>query len=115
MKVGNGIELEAVSLQFELYRWRPCGVTWDSSRTVVVVKLRRTSALKRSPSGLPPPGTLHRKVDAFALTVQVCVESPMGQIRDGIRVSSDGDPTHSGRLLAIIAREKKEVQMQNLD
>ena len=23
----------------------PCGVTWDSSRTVVVIKLRRTSAL----------------------------------------------------------------------
>ena len=34
-----------VSLQFEPYRWRPCGVTWDSSRTVVVIKLRRTSAL----------------------------------------------------------------------
>ena len=41
----NGIELEAVGLQFEPYRWRPCGVTWDSSRTVVVIKLRRTSAL----------------------------------------------------------------------
>ena len=27
------------------YMWRPCGVTWDSSRTVVVIKLRRTSAL----------------------------------------------------------------------
>ena len=32
-------------LPAEPYRWRPCGVTWDSSRTVVVVKLRRTSAL----------------------------------------------------------------------
>ena len=42
---GNGIELEAVGLRFEPYRWRPCGVTWDSSRTVVVIKLRRTSAL----------------------------------------------------------------------
>ena len=40
----QGIELEAVGLQFEPYRWRPCGVTWDSSRTVVVTKLRRTSA-----------------------------------------------------------------------
>ena len=31
IQVGNGIELEAVCLQFEPYRWRPCGVTWDSS------------------------------------------------------------------------------------
>ena len=31
VQVGNGIELEAVGLQFEPYRWRPCGVTWDSS------------------------------------------------------------------------------------
>ena len=45
VQVGNGIELEAVGLQFEPYRWRPCGVTWDSSRTVVLIKLRRTSAL----------------------------------------------------------------------
>ena len=45
VQVGNGIGLEAVGLQFEPYRWRPCGVTWDSSRTVVVIKLRRTSAL----------------------------------------------------------------------
>ena len=45
VQVGNGIELEAVGLQFEPYRWRPCGVTWDSSRTVVVIKLLRTSAL----------------------------------------------------------------------
>ena len=45
-QVGNGIELEAVGLQFEPYRWRrPCGVSWDSSRIVVVIKLRRTSAL----------------------------------------------------------------------
>ena len=36
----------------ELYRWRPCGVTWDSSRTVVVIKLRRTSALEISDSEL---------------------------------------------------------------
>ena len=41
VQVGNGIELEAVGP----YRWRPCGVTWDSSRTVVVIKLWRTSAL----------------------------------------------------------------------
>ena len=47
VQVGNGIELEAVGLQFEPYRWRPCGVTWDSSRTVVVIKLRRTSALSQ--------------------------------------------------------------------
>ena len=45
VQVGNGIELETVGLQFEPYRWRHCGVTWDSSRTVVVIKLRRTSAL----------------------------------------------------------------------
>ena len=52
VQVGNGIELEAVGLQFEPYRWRPCGVTWDSSRTVVVIKLRRTSALR----GVLAPG-----------------------------------------------------------
>ena len=46
VQVGNGIELEAVGFRFEPYRWRPCGVTWDSSRTVVVIKLRRTSALQ---------------------------------------------------------------------
>ena len=46
VQVGNGIELEAVGLQFESYRWRPCGVTWDLSQTVVVIKLRRTSALQ---------------------------------------------------------------------
>ena len=33
----------------EPYRWCPCGVTWDSSRTVVVIKLRRTSALGNLP------------------------------------------------------------------
>ena len=47
VQVGNGIELEAVDLQFEPYRWLPCGVTWDSSRTVVVIKLLLTSALKQ--------------------------------------------------------------------
>ena len=45
VQVGNGIELEAVGLQFEAYLWLPCGVTWDSSRTVVVIKLLRTPAL----------------------------------------------------------------------
>ena len=45
VQVGNGIELEAVGLQFEPYQWRPCGVTWDSSRTVVVIKLLLTSGL----------------------------------------------------------------------
>ena len=52
VQVGNGIELEAVGLQFEPYRWRPCGVTWDSSWTVVVIKLRRTPALEAD--GLTP-------------------------------------------------------------
>ena len=47
VQVGNGIELEVYGLQFEPYRWRPCGVTWDTSRTVVVIKLRRTSALAK--------------------------------------------------------------------
>ena len=47
VQVGNGIELEAVGLQFEPYLWRPCSVTWDSSRTVVVIKLLRTSALTK--------------------------------------------------------------------
>ena len=37
VQVGNGIELEVVGLQFEPYRWRSCGVTWDSSQTVVVI------------------------------------------------------------------------------
>ena len=42
--VGRGTELDTVGRQ-----WRPCGVTWgfgpeQSSRTVVVIKLRRTSA-----------------------------------------------------------------------
>ena len=46
VQVGNGIELEAVGLQFEPYQWRPSGVTWDSSQTVVVIKLQRTSALR---------------------------------------------------------------------
>ena len=29
VQISNGIELEAVGRQFESYRWRPCGVTWD--------------------------------------------------------------------------------------
>ena len=29
VQVGNGIELDTVGCQFEPYRWRPCGVTWD--------------------------------------------------------------------------------------
>ena len=45
VQVGNGIGLEAVGLKFEPYWWLPCGVTWDSSLTVVVKKLLRTSAL----------------------------------------------------------------------
>ena len=39
VQVGNCIELEAIGLQFKPYLWHPCGVTWDSSRTVVVIKL----------------------------------------------------------------------------
>ena len=58
VQVGNGIELEAVGLQFEPYRWRPCGVTWDSSRTVVVIKLLRTSALTEPESRRWPWATL---------------------------------------------------------
>ena len=58
VQVGNGIDLEAVGFQFEPYRWRPCGVTWDSSRTVVVIKLRRTSALMLKCLGEPEPGTV---------------------------------------------------------
>ena len=30
VQVGNGIELDTVGCQFEAYRWRPSGVTWDS-------------------------------------------------------------------------------------
>ena len=37
VQVGNGIKLEAVGLQFKPYLWLPCGVTWDSSLTVVVI------------------------------------------------------------------------------
>ena len=50
---GNGIEQNAVGLHFEPYRWRPqaCGVTGDSSRTVVVIKLRRSWANLRPSSG----------------------------------------------------------------
>ena len=46
VQVGNGIELEAVGFQFKPYLWRSCGVTWDLSQTVVVIKLQRTSALQ---------------------------------------------------------------------
>ena len=28
--------LEAVGLQLEPYRWRPCGVTWDSKASVPI-------------------------------------------------------------------------------
>ena len=45
VQVGNGIELEAFGLQFKPYLWCPCGVTWDLSQTVVVIKLLQTSAL----------------------------------------------------------------------
>ena len=46
---GNGIELDTVGRQFKPYQWRPCH--WCDlrlwSRTVVVIKLRRTSAYKQ--------------------------------------------------------------------
>ena len=29
IQVCNGIDLDTVGLQFEPYRWRRCGVTWD--------------------------------------------------------------------------------------
>ena len=45
VQVGNGIELAAVGLQLKPYLWLPCGVTWESSQTVVVKKLWRTSTL----------------------------------------------------------------------
>ena len=34
VQVVNGTELEDVGLQFEPCQWRPCGGTWDSSRTL---------------------------------------------------------------------------------
>ena len=37
--------MEAVGLVFKPYLWLPCGVTWDSFQTVVVIKLLLTSAL----------------------------------------------------------------------
>ena len=63
VQVGNGIELEAVGLQFEPYWWRPCGVTWDSSRTVVVIKLRRTLHQR-----MPPPCKRSRQLDHWRAT-----------------------------------------------
>ena len=57
VQVGNGIGLEAVGLQFEPYRWCPCGVTWDSSRTVVVIKRRRTSESALLLVRQPGPGS----------------------------------------------------------
>ena len=41
-----------LGLEFEPYRWRPCGMTLDSSRTFVVLKLRRPSE-KKNESYLP--------------------------------------------------------------
>ena len=48
VQVGNCIELEGSGSSWSpvrTYQWLPCGVTWDLSRTVVVIKLPRTSAL----------------------------------------------------------------------
>ena len=45
----NGIDLEAVDFQFEPLPVAPLCVTWDSSQTVVIIKLRRTSALSCQP------------------------------------------------------------------
>ena len=47
-QVGNGIDLEAVGFQFEPYRWRPCGVTWDSSTTVPNSRGNKAAANLRS-------------------------------------------------------------------
>ena len=49
VQVGEGIELDTVGRQFEPYRWRPCGVTWDSfpnSRGNKAAANLRGSALK---------------------------------------------------------------------
>ena len=62
VQVGNGIELEAIGLQFEPYRWCPCGVTWDSSRTVVVIKLLLTSALKYRERSSPCRGNTNKRI-----------------------------------------------------
>ena len=43
IQVGNGVELDTVGRQFETYRWRPRGVTWDLFPNSLM-KLRRTSA-----------------------------------------------------------------------
>ena len=69
VQVGNGIELEAVGLQFEPYQWRPCGVTWDSSRIVVVIKLRLTSALHCNDQ--TSMNRAHRSVLNFKYSVHV--------------------------------------------
>ena len=53
VQVCNDIELQAVGLQFEPYLWLLCGVTWDSSQTVVEIKLLRTSALHLYPADNP--------------------------------------------------------------
>ena len=66
-QVGNGIELEAVGLQFKPYRWRPCGVNWDSSQTVVVIKLLQTSALHTQ---RPLYISSHQKVPFLNIMVQ---------------------------------------------
>ena len=76
----SGIELEAVGFQVEPYRWRPCGVTWDSSLTVVVIKLRRTSApLPSNPlhNMLAPLAKATRRRTRIALRPQVQTPSPM--------------------------------------
>ena len=60
------VELEAVGFQFEPYRWRHCGVTWDSSRTVVVIKLQRTSALTKTfPSREQDPRSHHKAANSM--------------------------------------------------
>ena len=63
-----------IGRRFEPYRRRPCGVTLYSSRTVAVIKLRRTAAFfvlqPRRPCGAareaaPEPSRLIKPTDAF--------------------------------------------------
>ena len=44
----TGSRWSPVRTLLRAYWWRPCGVTWDSSQTGVVIRLRQTSALGSS-------------------------------------------------------------------
>ena len=67
----DGIELAAVGLQFKPYWWCPCGVTWDSSLTVVVIKLLLTSAAAAA-AACTEPGS-------FAQALHTLLVSKKGQ------------------------------------